>query len=230
MKNNIYVIAHRGGSLLFPENSMEAYKKSAELGVNAVECDVHLTRDNKLVIMHDENLKRITGIDKNISELTYNEISRIKLSNGENIPSLEDVMHNVDITLIIELKGKDVANALSKLFIKKPELIKKCAVISFFHEAILEIKEHFQEIVTGALIAGFPVDPVYMAKSCKADIISLNFEGINKEYVNKCQEGNIKVAVWTPNTENEIQNCIDSGVDIIASDRPDIVMKLIKKF
>ncbi|WP_337861217.1 glycerophosphodiester phosphodiesterase, partial [Ferroplasma sp.] len=167
--------------------------------------------------------------NKNISELTYNEISKIKLPNGENIPALEDIFDLIDIDLIIELKDPGIINALLQMFTDRPELAKRCALISFFHEALLEIKKYFPNIITGALLAGFPVDPVYMVKSCKADIISLNYEGLTKEYVNKCHEANIKVAAWTPNTKEEIKKCIDASIDIIASDRPDIVMELTNK-
>ncbi|EQD26758.1 glycerophosphodiester phosphodiesterase, partial [mine drainage metagenome] len=83
--------------------------------------------------------------------------------------------------------------------------------------------------LTGALIAGFPVDPVSVAKSCGSDTLSLYFEGVNKEYVELCHKGGIKVSVWTPNSEEEILDSVNAGVDSIASDKPDTVMKLLKR-
>ena len=227
--DRIAVIAHRGGSDLFQENSLRAFKESERLGVDAVECDVHLTRDKKLVVMHDSNLSRTTGVDKRVSDFSMEELREIKLLNGDRIPTLEDVFDEVSINVIIELKSPETMAALLSLFKSNPTFIKRCGLISFFHDAIMLVRKQIPEIQTGALLAGFPVDPVSVAKSCGADILSLNFEGLTTNYVDRCHLGKIKVAVWTPNTEEEIEAAIKAEVDFIASDRPDIVIKKIKE-
>ena len=105
MKNKL--IAHRGlHDKDTPENSMGALKKALEKDI-AIEFDVHLLKDNKIVVFHDNNLKRMTGIDKKINELSYDEIKDIKLANSdEKIPLLEDVLKLVNgkVLLDIELK------------------------------------------------------------------------------------------------------------------------------
>lgn len=105
MKNKL--IAHRGlHDKDTPENSMGAFKKALEKDI-AIEFDVHLLKDNKIVVFHDDNLKRMTGIDKKINELSYDEIKDIKLTNSdEKIPLLEDVLKLVNgkVLLDIELK------------------------------------------------------------------------------------------------------------------------------
>ena len=105
MKNKL--IAHRGlHDKDTPENSMGAFKKALEKDI-AIEFDVHLLKDNKIVVFHDNNLKRMTGIDKKINELSYDEIKDIKLANSdEKIPLLEDVLKLVNgkVLLDIELK------------------------------------------------------------------------------------------------------------------------------
>ena len=105
MKNKL--IAHRGlHDKDTPENSMGAFKKALEKDI-AIEFDVHLLKDNKIVVFHDDNLKRMTGIDKKINELSYDEIKDIKLANSdEKIPLLEDVLKLVNgkVLLDIELK------------------------------------------------------------------------------------------------------------------------------
>lgn len=81
MKNKL--IAHRGlHDKDTPENSMGALKKALEKDI-AVEFDVHLLKDNKIIVFHDNNLKRMTGIDKKINELSYDEIKDIKLANSD---------------------------------------------------------------------------------------------------------------------------------------------------
>lgn len=222
---DLIVIAHRGGSELFVENTLSAFRKVQELGVDAIEIDVHLTRDGKLAVIHDPDLKRMAGIDRFVSDMTYEELRMINLQGGEHVPDLETVVKEVGIPLVIELKSPETAEALSKIFASNPACLEKCIVISFFHEALKELKQHFPQLVTGALLVGFPSDPVLVAHSCSSEVLSFHFEGLTKEYVDRCHKGGIKVSVWTPNTLDEIRRAIATGVDSIASDRPDLVLK-----
>lgn len=221
------VIAHRGGAELFLENTLSAFKKAEELGVDAIECDVHLTKDGYLVVAHDPDLNRIAGIDQNIAEMTLAEISRIELKGGEHIPTLDKVLDSVKIPLVVELKNRSTVTEIVKLFKTHPEYIKKVVIICFDHRPLLFLKETFPEVATGALLAGYPIDPVAVAKACKTDTLSLYYEGLGKEYVDMCHASGIKVSVWTPNTEKDIRDMLNAGVDAIASDRPDIVLKMV---
>ena len=227
MEEGITVIAHRGGAELFSENTLTAFRKSVELGVDAIECDVQLSKDGQLVIVHDSNLNRVAGIDKNVSDLTMDEISRIELPGGEKIPSLESALKSIDAPLVIELKSLETASALSGLFEKNPDYVNKCIVISFFHDAILMMRSRYPSLMTGALIAGFPVDPASVAKSCSTGMLSFNYNGLTEEYVERCHQGGVLVSVWAPGTEKEISDCLKAGVDAIGSDRPDLVLKAI---
>jgi glycerophosphoryl diester phosphodiesterase len=225
----MFVIAHRGGGDLFPENTLKAFMGAEKIGCNAIECDVHLSKDGSLIVNHDADLNRVAGINKKISEMNLQEILAIKLKSGDKIPTLEDVYNSISIPLIVELKDVNTVKAMIKLLSDRPDIIKRTIVISFYHEILLEIKKYIPALETGALLAGFPVDPVTVAKSCKSNILSLYFEGINKDYVDLCHKGGINVSVWTPNSEEEIINCINAGVDSIGTDRPDLVMKLSNK-
>jgi glycerophosphoryl diester phosphodiesterase len=225
----MFVIAHRGGGDLFPENTLKAFLGAEKLGCNAVECDVHLSLDGSLIVNHDADLNRVAGLNKKISDMKLQDILAIKLKNGEKIPILEDVYKSISIPVIVELKDVNTVKAMIKLFKDKPEIIKRTIVISFYHEILLEIKKHIPSLESGALLAGFPVDPVTVARSCKSNTLSLYFEGINRSYVDLCHKGGINVSVWTPNSEEEIRNCINAGVDSIGTDRPDLVLKLLNE-
>ncbi len=225
----ITVIAHRGGAQLALENTMGAFRKARDLGVDAIEIDIHATSDGRLIVIHDPDLNRIAGLDSFVSDMTYEEISKVELRGGERIPEFESVLKEIETPLVIEVKTPDVIDGLIRIFKDNPSYIKRCAVISFFHEILGVLKAEFPDLNTGALLAGFPSDPVSVAKSCEADTLSFYFEGIKREYVDKCHRGGIMVSVWTPNTEKEIREAIAAGVDAITSDRPDLVLKALKR-
>jgi Glycerophosphoryl diester phosphodiesterase len=85
------VIGHRGAAGLAPENTLASFSKAIEVGSDMVELDVQITSDGVVIAMHDEDLKRLAGLDINVRRKTYGEISSIRIR-GEPIPRLEDVL------------------------------------------------------------------------------------------------------------------------------------------
>lgn len=225
-KEKTVVIAHRGGAGLFEENTLDAFRKVQELGVDAMECDVHLTADGHLVVLHDPDLERVAGIRRKVSEMTLAEVKQVRLKGGSEIPTLDEVLEKTSIHIVIELKDASTVMAITELLEKHPEYLKRCAVICFYHRAVLMLKEKFPDLETGALLAGFPVDPVSVALAARTETLALYYEGLTADYVSQCHDGGIQVSVWTPNAEEEIREMIDIGVDAIATDRPDIALRL----
>lgn len=114
---NIY--AHRGlfDNKKIVENTISAFKKALLDNLN-IELDIRVTKDNKIIVFHDNNIKRLTGIDKLVKDMTYNELSNVKLLNtNDKIPLLEDVLKLVSgrVTLLIELKENLSNNTLKEL-------------------------------------------------------------------------------------------------------------------
>ena len=223
----IFVIAHRGGGNLFSENTLSAFTGVEALGVDAVECDVQVTRDGNLAVIHDPDLKRTAGIDLRVRDLDTIEINKVKLEGGENIPMLEEVIDVIKIPVVIELKSMETVSSIIRLFGRRPEFLNRSVLISFFHDALLMMKQKFPYVACGALIAGFPVDPVSMVKQCGCDTIAINYEGLTASYVDRCHEGGLRVSVWAPNDATGIRDSLNAGVDAIGSDRPDLVIDLI---
>ena len=225
---DVFVIAHRGGGGLYPENTMAAFIGVQNMGVDAVECDVQLTKDGKLAVIHDPDLKRLAGIDTQVRDVDSKEIRKIKLKSGDKILLLEDLLDRITIPIVIELKSVDTISSLFDILEKSPELLGRCIFISFFHEALYALKQRFPEASCGALLAGFPIDPVSMVRQCGCDTISLNYEGLTKDYVDRCHEGGVRVSVWAPSDSDGIRSSLNAGVDAIASDRPDLVIEMAK--
>ena len=107
--SQIIVEGHRGYCAKYPENTLISYRKAMELGVDAMEFDVWLSKDNVPVIMHDGNAKRTAGVDRNLNDMTLEEIKSCPLTvDGERIPTLYEVLCAIRgrVPLLIELKGE----------------------------------------------------------------------------------------------------------------------------
>ena len=110
VNNNIKTIAHRGYVEKGVENSIEALEAAAKARVDYVEMDVLMTKDNKFIVMHDYNLKRLAGINKKVQDMTYNELVGLPISQSghtSKIPSFEEYVKRakeLNIKLVVELK------------------------------------------------------------------------------------------------------------------------------
>ncbi len=129
------VVAHRGACTEALENSWSAFQTAVAIGADRIELDVHLTRDKELAILHDEDLKRTAGIAKSLSQLTRKEIKEtIRLSNGEEIPFLDEVtdefLNKIELNVEIKSEGREIVEAVGRLYKGHP-LAEKIIISSF---------------------------------------------------------------------------------------------------
>ena len=109
----IYVVGHRGAAGVLPENTLRGFRYAIELGVNYVECDVHLTRDDRLVVIHDKKVDRTTNGVGYIRDLDFAAVRALDAGEGEPVPTLDEVLETVrsNVKLLCELKGEGVEDA-----------------------------------------------------------------------------------------------------------------------
>ncbi len=221
------IIAHRGNhNNKIPENSLKAFKLSLKEN-RPIELDVQLTKDNVLVVFHDENLLRMTNKNIILQETTYEEISKLFLLNTkEKIPTLEEVLNliNGNVLLDIEIKNtkriNDTCRSLLELLRNYPNnyLIK-----SFNPLIVLWFKKNASYIPRGLLIAknysknkfiNILVKSKFMINLCNLDFIALNKNLINeKKWLNYKEK--MPVLLWTINSSLEISN--DKNIGFICN-------------
>lgn len=222
MKNKL--IAHRGlHDKDTPENSMGALKKALEKDI-AIEFDVHLLKDNKIVVFHDNNLKRMTGIDKKINELSYDEIKDIKLANSdEKIPLLEDVLKLVNgkVLLDIELKCDHEKYKLEDALIDVlKDYTGKIVLKSFDYKTVKYLKKKTSYKV-GLLIKnleGKNINKVdrYLLKSnlflkyIKPDFIACDYRILDYKNIKNFRTRN-PIFTWTIKDENILEQVKDKA-------------------
>lgn len=130
------IIGHRGAKGLAPENTIAAIKRGIVEGLDGIELDVHVTKDGKLILLHDDSFRRTCGVSKNADEMTVEQIMEIRTHEGEPIPTLEQALDAINgMTIVAEGKGKGWAEPLAELLSKHP-VSKDCIVISFDHDEL----------------------------------------------------------------------------------------------
>ena len=207
------LIAHRGYHDIkngIPENSIPAFERAIE-NKYIIELDVHILKDNKIVVFHDDNLKRMTEIDKEIKLTTYDEIKDLKLANTKyNIPLLTEVLSLVNnkVPIIIELKTDNKVGKLENELIKILNQYKgEFAVKSFSPLSVYWFKKHYPEIVRGQLASSFSnknmsIEEKILLKNMvfniftKPDFISYDINALPNKRVEKIRKKHI-VLGWT---------------------------------
>lgn len=234
--NPVEVTAHRGYSTAYPENTIPAFKGAIQVGADWAELDVQQTADGEVIVMHDSNLKRTTGLDKEVWQVTWDEIK--DLDNGSwfdkkyqtvRIPTLEEVLKvcRGKIHLNIEIKpsghDKDLEEQVAKL-LKKYHMRDTCVVSSLKYDSLRKIKEADDSIETAYITSvsyGNFTDLEY------ADGYSVESTLLSKSFVNKAQKAGKQIYVWTVNSEERLEKVVGMGIDNVITDDPVMAKELI---
>ncbi|MGE5473859.1 MAG: glycerophosphodiester phosphodiesterase [Ignavibacteriales bacterium] len=238
MNKSCKIFAHRGLSSKAPENTMSAFKKALDFDIDGIEFDVHLTKDNQIVVIHDEILGRTTNGTGFIKDYTYSDLSKFDAGGwfnhsyqGEKIPRLEEVielLYKKDIIINIELKNslieydgleEKVLKIISEYGIKD-----KTIISSFNHYSIRRMRDLDKQIQTAILCAGISYNPGDYIKSIGANDVHSDI-CINSKYVNLLHENGFKIRCYTVNDVEVFKLLNEFGVDAVFTDKADVLLK-----
>ena len=226
------VTGHRGASGTVPENTLGAFKRALELGADAIELDVHRTKDGQMVVIHDDTVNRTTNGRGAVAEMTFEQIRTLRTENGEQVPTLQEVFDLVagKATIFVEIKspGTDAVAPLIHGAVKKGQFIyAQLPVISFNHPLLGTLKQANPDILTGAT---FDKDDcknmVARAEAIGASAINPHHSKADAATVEAAHKAGLAVNVWTVNEHDDIRRVIKAGVDAVMSDFPDRVKRV----
>jgi glycerophosphoryl diester phosphodiesterase len=219
------IMGHRGAAALEPENTLLSIERAMEIGVDAVEIDVHMSKDEQLVVIHDSTVDRTTDGTGLVGSYTLKEIKALDAGKGETIPTLQEVVGLIDnkVTLVIELKEEGTEKRVVDL-VRKNNVEDNVYVISFWHRLVKTVKEMDRRIKTGVLIVGCPVDTCIATKA-SADALVMKYTFVNTEYVKIAHEGGLKVFVWNIDEPDLVKPHADMGVDGMGSNDPRVLVQ-----
>ncbi|MHC1586349.1 MAG: glycerophosphodiester phosphodiesterase family protein [Candidatus Hecatellaceae archaeon] len=217
-------VAHRGASFWEPENSLAAIEAAVKLGADLVEVDVRRCGDGTLVAFHDASLERTTDGVGFLNQYGLQELKRFNLGGGERIPALTEVLEAVKgrIGLIAEVKEPGTERRLLEV-VAEASLLDETIFTSFHHHVLPRIKQLNPKAKTGIIVRGSLLNPVEAARRAKAEYFFADYRHITVGLAAKLQRAGVKLAAWTVNEKEAVETLAGLNVDLIVSDRPELV-------
>lgn len=248
MNNACRRVAHRGGSLLAPENTLAAFRHALTLPIDGIEFDVQISRDGVAIVFHDNTIDRLTDGKGNILDLDWPSLRTLNVathfaggwSQPEYISTLEEVLTFLKgrTEIYIELKAshyngrygryphiaETTVNTLQKL-----DMLDQVLIISFDWQLLGEVKALEPTLPTGGIVARewwythlHPMETVCeQFKALGCSWINMDYRLCSPEVIAYMHKYGLKVGVWTVNTLEELQSLAVAGVDSLTTDRPD---------
>ena len=235
--NGLAVMAHRGGSLEAPENTIESFKYAIEIGSDIIETDIQLSSDGVPYIFHDDDLKRIPGIEKDFNDLLASEIDELNIFGDFKIPTLEETLKQFpDTKFQIDFKTDEVVDPAIEIINKFPHIKKNLCVASFSSQRLQKIKSKLSDVtysmgpheVLKLLLKSFGIYRGEVGGDClQIPIYRYGIKIVTKRFVDFCKRENIKISVWTINSIEEMNYLIGLDVDGIITDKPKALINLL---
>nr|7E0V_A Chain A, Glycerophosphodiester phosphodiesterase [Pyrococcus furiosus DSM 3638]7E0V_C Chain C, Glycerophosphodiester phosphodiesterase [Pyrococcus furiosus DSM 3638] len=205
-RDKIIVLGHRGYMAKYPENSLLSIRKAIEAGADGVEIDVWLSKDNKVILMHDETIDRTSNLKGRQKEMTLEELKKANIGMGERIPTLEEVFEILpkDALLNIEIKDRDAAKEVARIVSENnPERV---MISSFDIEALREYRKYDDTTIMGLLVDKEETVPLIPKLKEKLNLWSVNVPmeaipiiGFEKTYqaIKWVRSLGLKIVLWT---------------------------------
>ena len=241
MSTKPLVWAHRGASGYAPENTLAAFQKAVDLDADGVELDIQLTKDDQIVVIHDETIDRTSDGKGWVKDYTLEELRAFNYNRTKpeykhaDIPTMREVFELLKPTgLFINIEIKTGVVFYEKIKEKILALTKEMGMedrvcySSFNHYTVTRIHALKPDAEVGFLYADGPIDmPSYGVKhgvnALHPALYNLQYDGFVKE----CKEKGLKLNVWTVNERPYMEMCCQYGVDAIITNYPDIAKEVV---
>lgn len=232
-------VGHRGAKGHAPENTLASFQLAVEMGVEAVETDIHLSRDGEVVCIHDFTVDRTTDGHGFVKDLTVAELKALDAGSwfgpgfaGQRIPTLRELLAWAQnrVGVALEIKNGPIyysgiaARAIALL--REYDMVEQAILISFDHLVLREAKMIEPRIATGILYVGRLVDPVAAARAAAADSLNPNWAFVTTDMVQAAHAAGLAVSPWCPNDLETLRMLDRMGVDSVGTDYPDLFAKL----
>ncbi len=237
------IFAHRGFSALYPENTMLAFMKAEKTGVDGIELDVQLTKDQEVVVIHDEKVNRTTDGTGYVKELTFSEMKRLNAGSKRillkkvSVPSLREVLEWLTTNhLICNIELKNNVFVYEGMEEKVIQLIRefglsdRIILSSFNHYSLVQCCELAPEIETAPLLSQKIYQPWVYAASIGAGGIHPKYATLSDDILEQSIANGIAVRPYTVNKEKQMRRLFQAGCTAFFTDDPAYAVSLRRQF
>ena len=225
-KKNALMIAHRGLSGIKTENTLNAFIAAGKCSYYGIETDVHVTKDGKYVISHDDNLARVFGADADIHDSTYEELRKIGITDKETgefltVPSLKeylDACKKYNKVSILELKDNFSKQQLEEIVqeVKDAKMSDNIVYISFSAEVLKKTRELLPDARLQFLTGEINDEIINFMHEYNLDI-DCAYPALNADNIKLLKQHGIKINCWTVNDKSVAEDLINLGVDYVTT-------------
>lgn len=254
MSHHIQRVAHRGGSHLAPENTLAAFRNALTLPIDAIEFDVHMTRDGQAIVFHDNIIERSTNGKGNILDLDYAYLSSLNAAHfhgdraeHHSIPTLREALDLIKgrVRAFIEIKRSRRDEEYGRYpsivetvaaEVRDAGMIDQVLIISYDWMILPLVKALEPTVETGAIVSTKVWDPtpdhaldilVQQLAALDCQWMNMKIDLYTDAVVPTAHDHALKLGLWTVNSEPEMRRFAAAGVDALISDRPDLFAKLL---
>ena len=239
----VKLFAHRGGAHEYDENTLSAFEQTYNKGIRGYETDIRRTKDGKLVIFHDDNFKRIVGIEGGIEDLTLAEVQKLKTKKGNSIPTLDEFLaffkDKPGVYIEFEMKTNHPMYPETELHKYCDELYQKAyankpegsdyVLTSFDKRPLQYLKTTYPEVdllfIKGEALSQRVVDE---AKAMGVKRIGASVHGTSRNMVLEAKKEGITVSLWPGRSVDDFLLGVYLGSDYLCSDVPIAVSDWVK--
>jgi len=199
------------------------------LSVDMIEVDIRISRDRQLYVMHDKTTGRTAQENIDLENATAAEISRVRLKNGEPVPTLAAMLAALSgaCGLNLEIKSRG-AGALTAEYLRSSSYQGYILLSSFDEEEVLAARCVSPFLPTSVVFDTFALRDISGYRERGYDIVSLRKKTVDEALINRCHEQDIRVYVWTVDDEREMKKLLTWGVDGIYSNKPELLKEVVR--
>ncbi len=245
VNNTFTIVAHRGFSAIAPENTLIAMEKAVEIGADGCETDVLRCKTGEIVLSHDKSAKRTTGVDKQITDMTFAEIETLDAGSwkgpqfkGERIPTLQaylKLLKDAHCHAVVEIKMEGITRQVLDI-IKAEGMFENTTVIAFSGNVIREVRTMEPDISCAWLyseeLKGTEEERakiiVEKVRATNAHIIDIAHTMLTKAILEELHKQGILVWAWTVDDPARMKELLEWGLDSITTNRPDLALEVRK--
>lgn len=223
------IVAHRGGGGESVENTVAGIEYALSIGADIIEVDIRSTKDGRLILLHDPDLTRIAGIMQEVHDVDFDELQKYKVFGKEPIATLNDALHTVGgrCGLFLEVKEPEITEQVIKMVLQQG--VKEWVAIISFYEEVIEKTKVMDPQITAGLVYSKPPGKIKEAKAIGADFVLPHYKIATQKANRFAHALGLKVVAWTVNEESLMMECIEKGVDVVATDFPSMALELREK-